>query len=85
MSKNLTSNTNKLDLLCEIATNEINHGKTLFHEQSKTIITSQTHDNNKNSNLETEGKTMLTQADKESILSYMQLLEEENKDLRSKM
>ena len=57
----------------------------MFHEQSKTIITSQTYDNNKNSNLETEGKTMLTQADKESILSYIQLLEEENKDLHSKM
>ena len=57
----------------------------MFYKQTKTIITSQTHNNNKNYNLETEGKTILIQADYRHILSYMQVLEEENKGMYSKM
>ena len=71
LSKNLTNNTNKLDVLCEIATNKINHSKSLFYEQTKTIVTSQTHNSNKNHNLEIERKKTLIQADYEHILSCM--------------
>ena len=42
LSKNLKSNTSKLDMLCQIAADEINDSRTLFREQSKTISTPQT-------------------------------------------